>query len=113
MHSALLSQEHPELVGPLRTGAALADPRLQALADFVRALLERRGQVPEDTWQRFQSAGFSEQQALDAVLGSGVYLLSTLSNVLTEAPLDAAFQAFRWSPTDIALAADSQAGAAP
>jgi len=117
MHSALLAREHPQLVAALRAGAALPDARLQALADFVRALIAQRGHVPEAAWQRLRAAGYSERQALDALLGTSVYLLSTFANVLTEAPLDAAFEAFRWTAplaaTDTPLAAGSAATHAP
>ena len=96
MHSALLSREHPQLVEALRAGSPLPTARLQALAVFVRALIAGNGLVAEDTWRAFTEAGFSPRHALDVVLGTSVYLLSTLTNVLTEAPLDAAFQAFAW-----------------
>lgn len=97
MHSALLSREQPQLVEALRAGRPLPTPRLQALADFVRALIAHKGQVPGAVWHTFTAAGFSAQQALDTVLGTSVYLLSTLTNVLTEAPLDVAFEAFAWT----------------
>jgi uncharacterized peroxidase-related enzyme len=96
MHSALLSREHPELVTALRAGTRLPDARLQALADFVRAVIAHHAHVPEATWQAFTGAGFTAQQALDALLGTNVYLLSTYANILTDAPLDPAFEAFRW-----------------
>jgi AhpD family alkylhydroperoxidase len=113
MHSALLTREHPQLVAALRTGAPLPDARLQALRELVQSLVEQRGRVPERTWRAFLAAGFNQQQALDAVLGSSVYLLSTLTNVLTEAPLDAAFEAFRWEATDTTLAAASSGAQHP
>ena len=96
MHSALLSREHPELVTALRAGTRSPDERLQALADFVRAVIAHHAHVPETTWQALTQAGFSAQQALDALLGTNVYLLSTYANILTDAPLDPAFEAFRW-----------------
>jgi AhpD family alkylhydroperoxidase len=96
MHSALLSREAPQLVAAARAGAPLPDARLQTLASFVRALLAHHGHVPAETSRALSAAGFSAQQALDAVLGTSVYLLSTYTNILTDAPLDAAFAAFRW-----------------
>ena len=72
--------------------------------------------MPEHTWRAFEAAGFDAQHALDAVLGTGVYVLSTLSNILTAAPLDAAFEAFRWAvpgAPDTALSAGSHAAHAP
>lgn len=96
MHSAVLSREHPQLVSALRAGSELPNARLQALADFVRAALAHHAHIPEPIERAFTEAGFSAQQALDAVLGTSVYVLSTYTNILTEAPLDPAFEAFRW-----------------
>ena len=97
MHSALLSRDEPQLVAALRAGTRLPNPRLQALAEFVKALVKQHAQVPEQTWSNLLEAGFSRQQALDAVLGTSVYLLSTYTNILTEAPLDQAFEPFSWT----------------
>jgi AhpD family alkylhydroperoxidase len=99
MHSALLARsgEHSQLVAALRAGKVLPTPRLQALAEFVRVLIAHKGRVPEDSWRAFTEAGFSNRHALDTVLGTSVYLLSTFTNVLTEAPLDQAFEAFAWT----------------
>ncbi|HET6340167.1 MAG TPA: carboxymuconolactone decarboxylase family protein [Polyangiales bacterium] len=99
MHSAILSRApdaSSELVEDLREGRALPDPSLEALRLFVREVVQARGRVSADQWQRVEAAGFSEQKLLDAVLGVGVYLLSTLMNVVTRAELDAPFEAFRW-----------------
>lgn len=97
MHSAQLAREQPQLLAALRAGSPLPTPRLQALAAFVRALIGHKGRVPEAEWRAFIDAGYAAQQALDTVLGTSVYLLSTFTNVLTEAPLDAAFEAFAWT----------------
>lgn len=99
MHSATLAKSgvDPAIVEALRNGTELVVPRLEALRRFARAVLTQRGRVPEDAWLAFERAGFDERNALDVVLGVGVYVLSTLSNVLTEAPLDPVFEAFRWS----------------
>ncbi|HTU60966.1 MAG TPA: hypothetical protein VMF89_21080, partial [Polyangiales bacterium] len=96
MHSALLSREHPDLVAALRAGTRLPDERLHALADFVRAAIAHHAHIPDATWEAFTRAGFTTRQALDALLGTNVYLLSTYTNILTDAPLDPAFEAFRW-----------------
>ncbi len=100
MHSALLAREpaHAELLAALRAGKALSDARLEALRLFVRDVIAARGHVSELIWQRLQAHDFSEEQALEALLGVSVYLTSTLTNVLTEAVLDAPFTAFAWQP---------------
>lgn len=97
MHSALLTRDEPQLVAAARAGAALPNPRLQALSELVRAIVRHHAQVPEHIWNALTEAGFSRQQALDALLGTSVYLLSTYTNILTDAPLDPAFEPFRWT----------------
>jgi uncharacterized peroxidase-related enzyme len=98
LHTALnaAEPEHQSLIAALRAGTRLAEPRLEALRQFARDLVRMRGRVPEERWLALERAGFSEEQALDTLLGVGVYLLSTLTNVVTEAELDPPFAAFRW-----------------
>jgi AhpD family alkylhydroperoxidase len=100
LHSALLarSPEHAPLLEALRSGSPLPDARLEALRGFSRELLLERGRVQAATWERFERAGFTPEQALEVVLGVGAYVLSTLLNIVTEAPLDAAFAPFAWQP---------------
>jgi uncharacterized peroxidase-related enzyme len=98
MHSALLARDpdNAENLSALRAGAPLTEPRLEALRRFVRALVRERGQVPVEHWRELAAAGFSQQHSLDALLGAGVYWLSTVTNLLTEAELDVPFVPFRW-----------------
>jgi AhpD family alkylhydroperoxidase len=99
LHSALLSRtpEDAPVLAALRGGTPLPDARLEALRGFARELLLERGRVGEPAWQRFVQAGFSEAQALEVVQGVGAYVLSTLLNVVVQAPLDPAFAAFEWA----------------
>lgn len=99
MHSAALVKTGVDaaIIEALRNGTPLSIPRLEALRTFAHAVLTRAGRVPADVWLEFERAGFDDQNALDVVLGVGTYVLSTLTNILTEAPLDSAFDAFRWS----------------
>jgi AhpD family alkylhydroperoxidase len=97
MHSAMLAQpEHASLVQALRAGVAVADPRLEALRLFTQTMVRQRGRISAALWSGLARAGFTEAQALEIVLGVGVYLLSTLTNVVTEVELDAPFAAFHW-----------------
>lgn len=98
MHSALLSRtpEHAALLHALRTGGELRPARLSLLREFVRALIRDRGRVPRSLLDALRDEGFTAQGQLDVLLGVGVYLLSTLGNVLTRAPIDPAFVAFAW-----------------
>ncbi len=103
MHSALMARAAhvPEgFVASLRAGTALADARSEALRQFVREIVVERGRASEERWRALDAAGFTEEQALDVLLGVGVYLLSTLTNVVTGAELDAPFEPFRWESSE-------------
>ena len=73
-----------ELVVALETGLPLREPRLEALRLFVLALLEQKGDVPGEVWRNFREVGYSHEQALELVVGVGVYTMTTLANRLTE-----------------------------
>jgi AhpD family alkylhydroperoxidase len=98
LHSALLTRERvpPELLSALRAGHALTEPRLDALATYTRRVLATRGKVEESDLSRFLQAGFTQEQALEVVLGAAATTLSSYANRLTRAPLDPAFAAFSW-----------------
>lgn len=98
LHSAGAARdaELSPLAESLRSGAPLADPKLEALHRFALAVLREHGRVDEATWAAFEAAGYGEREALDVVLGVGLYVLSTTTNILTRAPLDPPFEPFRW-----------------
>jgi AhpD family alkylhydroperoxidase len=86
LHRRLLTaQKAPaELILALESGQPLNDRRLEALREFVLALVQHHGDVPPRIWTDFREAGFSHSQALEVVMGVGVYTLTTLANRLTE-----------------------------
>lgn len=98
MHSALLhaSPDAAPLAPALRDGEPLADARLEALRVFARALVRERGRVGEAEWAALEAAGFTEAQALEVVLGVGVYVTSTFMNIVMQAELDPPFAPFAW-----------------
>src|SRR5215207_3690034 len=102
MHSAMLGADTDAkpIVAALRDGSTLPDERLEALRSYVRAVVRDRGSVPEREDAALRAAGFDDAQALEIVLGTGVYLLSTLLNKVTGAELDAPFVAFEWARPD-------------
>ncbi len=106
MHTALQAgSEHAQpIVAALRTGVPLPNVRLDALRSFARALVQHRGHVPAPIADAFSAAGYGEQQALEVVLGVGVYTLSTFMNIVTDAQLDAPFAAFAWERPAVATA---------
>ena len=98
MHSALGAgaPDVAPLVDALRAGRALPDERLDALAALARVLVRDRAHVAPALWERFAAAGYDDHHALDVVLGVGVYLLSTFTNIVTRTELDPPFVAFAW-----------------
>jgi AhpD family alkylhydroperoxidase len=100
MHTATLEKHGgtPELVEALRAGTDLPDPRLAALRRFTLAVLDHRGDVPDDELAAFLAAGWQPRHALDVVLGVGAYTISTFANRLTHAPLDPPLAAYAWQP---------------
>jgi AhpD family alkylhydroperoxidase len=58
-----------DVITALREGTPLVHTRLEALRVFVRALILKRGTVPEADQKAFFEAGFTTRQALEAILG--------------------------------------------
>jgi AhpD family alkylhydroperoxidase len=106
MHTAMQAGSEPAqpVVAALRAGDPLPDARLDALRSFARALVRHRGQVPAPIADAFSAAGYGEPQALEVVLGVGVYTLSTFMNIVTDAQLDTPFVAFAWERPTAATA---------
>lgn len=95
-----MSKVPAQTLGALRNGEMIADPKLRALADFTRRMVQTRGNPTGDELQAFLMAGYSEQQALQVVLAIAVKTLSNYSNHLFDTPVDDAFASYRWqAPT--------------
>ncbi len=84
-------------VDALRSGAPLADPRLQALRAFTRTLIANRGKASEAELQGFFDAGYSDAQALEVILGLAIKLISNYTNSIAGTPLDPEAEHLRWT----------------
>jgi AhpD family alkylhydroperoxidase len=106
LHSAFALEEgvSKATVEALRAGRLPTEPKLNALSEFSRTLVKRRGHVGDDELQRFVAAGYSKAQALEVVLGIAVSILPNFAHQITHCPLDEAFGAQAW---DAATAAPS------
>lgn len=69
-----------ELVDALRNIKALDDPKLNALALFTLAVLEKQGHVSDEELQAFKDAGYNEQHVLEVVLGVSLATLCNYAN---------------------------------
>ena len=88
----------PELIAALRGSGPLPDERLDAIRVFTLRVLDTAGDVGEAALRDFLAHGYTAQNALEVVLGIGVYTMSTLANRLTGAPVDDQLAAHAWAP---------------
>jgi AhpD family alkylhydroperoxidase len=100
MHTAKLGPlgANEDLVDALRAGRPLADPRLDAVRVFTLDVLVTAGAVGPAAMDAFLAHGFTARNALEVVMGIGVYTMSTFANRMTDAPLDEPLAPFAWEP---------------
>jgi AhpD family alkylhydroperoxidase len=72
------------------------DARLAAAAAFTTAVIETRGRVADADLAAFKAAGFTDQNALEVVLGVSLATLCNFANNLGNPPLNPQLEAFRW-----------------
>jgi AhpD family alkylhydroperoxidase len=77
-----------ELVRTLREGNPPTDRKLKALADFARAVIRERGNVPAETFQAFLDVGYTKAQALEVILGLANSLIANYAGRFTRPELD-------------------------
>lgn len=79
----------------LQRGDATGNERLDALAAFAAAVIAKRGAVADQQLHAFLAAGFSQQQALEVVLGVSLATLCNFANVLAQSPVNTQLEPFR------------------
>jgi uncharacterized peroxidase-related enzyme len=85
------------VVDAMRQQKPIADGKLQALAEFTRAVVRQRGVVSGKPLQAFMAAGYARQQALEVILGVSMKTLSNYANNMMHTTLDDAFKPEAWS----------------
>ncbi|MCX4584545.1 carboxymuconolactone decarboxylase family protein [Streptomyces sp. NBC_01481] len=74
-----------ELIAALRERRPVGDERLEAVRQFTLEALRTAGGVGDEELKAFFAHGYTEQNALEVVMGIGTYTMSTLANRLTRA----------------------------
>src|SRR5690606_347885 len=82
------------VVEALRKVEAIDDPKLDALARFTVAVIEKKGQVSDEELDAFRAAGYGDQQALEVVLGVSLATLCNYANSLARTPINPELQPF-------------------
>jgi len=85
-----------DVVNAVRNDEPIADPRLEALNQFVRSLVRSGGMVPQSELDEFLDAGYTKAQVLEVILGICVKTFSNLANNVIGIPLDDEFKPFAW-----------------
>lgn len=80
----------------LRSGEELPNPRLNALAQFTRAVVNERGWVNGKALDAFLVAGYSKAQVLEVITGVALKTLSNYANHVLETPVNDQFKAETW-----------------
>lgn len=86
------------VVCELRDRARVSDTKLDAVARFAEAVIASRGNVTDDEVARFRNAGFTDQAALEIVLGVSLATLCNLANNLAHAPINEELKEYLWTP---------------
>jgi len=100
-HTALAKNKAklaPQIVQALRDQVELPDSRLNALSTFARHALITKGAVDTQTTQAFFDAGFTQQNALDVLLGFSLATLCNYANSLARTELNSQLEAYKWEP---------------
>jgi AhpD family alkylhydroperoxidase len=89
------------IIAALRDGGPLADPKLEALRAFVRKLVLSRGALAPEDREAFFAAGYSPRQALEAVLGVAMKVMTNYTNSLARTHPNEEFGAYLWRPSGV------------
>jgi uncharacterized peroxidase-related enzyme len=91
------------VVDALRSNTDGPNPRINAVAQFTRAVIATRGAVADADLKAFKDAGFDDAGALEVVLGVSLATLCNFANNLGQPELNPELQKFAWrAPTAVA-----------
>jgi alkylhydroperoxidase family enzyme len=85
-----------DVIESLRAGAALKDPKMEALRSFTATLVSTRGHVTEADVLAFLAVGYTRANILEIVLAAGAITLTSYTNLIAQPVLDAQFAAKVW-----------------
>jgi len=95
-----MSNVPADVVESLRTATPIADAKLNALAEFTRAVVQMGGWLDDETTQKFLDAGYTQRHILEVILGVALKTISNYSNHFAHTPVDPAFEANTWAPAN-------------
>jgi uncharacterized peroxidase-related enzyme len=81
----------PEVIAAVRKGIPVPDAKLNALVTLVRELVRERGYAKDETIQKFLTAGYKKEQAMELLLGIALKTISNYLDHISPTPVDQAF----------------------
>lgn len=78
--------DHADLAAAQRARAE--DPRVQTLLEFVVALVERRGDVDEQSIRTLREQGWSDEQIVETIAQVALNLFTNYINIALDVPVD-------------------------
>jgi len=92
-----MAKVEPEAIAAVREGRLIADPKLEALRQFVAKVTRNRGVVSEADVSAFKTAGYDNRAMLDVLVLAATKLISNYTNHLAQTPLDAFMKGAEWT----------------
>lgn len=82
----------------LRNGTTIPDTKLEALANYVKAITVRRGKASHEEVQAFLNAGFPKEALLEIILIVAQKTLTNYTDHIGNIELDGVFHTTKWTP---------------
>ncbi|MCQ9616656.1 carboxymuconolactone decarboxylase family protein [Paenalcaligenes niemegkensis] len=100
-HTAIATKKaklDPAIIAALRSKGIpdIADDRLQAIAVFTQTVINKHAKLDDGELNAFFEAGFTQQQALEVIVGVGLATICNFANNLAHTPLNEQLQEFAW-----------------
>lgn len=77
-----------EQILEIRTGKASFDPKLNALAAFVKSAVENRSKPSQEDTENLFTAGYTKAHLIDVIIVIGDKIISNLVHGTTQIPID-------------------------
>ena len=88
-------QMNDDLLQALRNRTPIeTDPKLDTLAKFTLAVINTKGRVGDEALAEFLEAGYTQQNALDVILGVSLASLCNYANNLANTPINPELQPY-------------------
>lgn len=88
-------QMNDDLLQALRNRTPIeSDPKLDTLAKFTLAVINTKGRVGDEALGEFLDAGYTQENALDVVLGVSLATLCNYANNLANTPINPELQPY-------------------